>query len=160
MRADANNSCRNSPFEEASRRWCARLEVDTPLYHGFRRNNTPEHAKRLIPRCVTSTPSLACERCVLQWNARRKDLFWQLWELGATVAEILLHPKARPSGVVKTIHVIRAVEYNDATMDQLPSDSCKMSVGSSLESEAESELEYETEWEPTTPMATEVPIQV
>ena len=122
MRADVNNSYRKSPLEEACRRWCARLEVDTPLYHGFRRNNTPEHAKRLIPRCVTSTPSLACERCVLQWNARRKDLFWQLWELGATVADILLHPEARPSGVtlVKTIHVIRAVEYNDATMDQWP----------------------------------------
>ena len=56
MRADVNNSCRNSPFEEACPRWCARLEVDTPLYYGFRRNNTPEHAKRLIPRCVTSTP--------------------------------------------------------------------------------------------------------
>ena len=98
MRADVNNS----PYKEACRRWA-------PMYYGFRRNNTPEHAKRLIPRCVTSTPWSACERCVLQWNARRKDLFWQLWELGATVAEILLHSEARSSGVtlVKTTHVTR-----------------------------------------------------
>ena len=76
------------------------------------------------------------------------------------MAEILLHPEARSSGVtlVKTMHVIRAVEYSDATMDQLPSDSYTMSVGSFPESEAETELQYETEWEPTTPMAAEFPI--
>ena len=42
--------------------------------------------------------------------------------------------------------------------DQLSSDGCSISVGSSPKSEAETELEYETEWEPTTKMATEFQI--
>ena len=61
MLANVNNSYRNSPFEEACRRRRACLEVDPPLYHGFRRNNTPEHAKRLIPRFIASNSSPAFE---------------------------------------------------------------------------------------------------
>ena len=44
MLADVNNSCRNSPFEEASRRWCARLEVDA-----------------FVPRIPSQQHSRACQ---------------------------------------------------------------------------------------------------
>lgn len=129
-----DKSFRNPPVIGADVEHTARSatqEIEALLEHlVYHPNTAPFISHRLIQRFVTSSPSTAYVQSVA--TAFRTGRFGRSYsgeygDLGATMAAILLHPEARASQdagalrepLVKVVHFLRAMEFEDASRRDL-----------------------------------------
>ena len=129
-----DKSFRNPPVIGADVEHTARSatqEIEALLEHlVYHPNTAPFISHRLIQRFVTSSPSTAYVQSVataFRTGRYGRSYSGEYGDLGATMAAILLHPEARASQdagalrepLVKLVHFLRAMEFEDASRRDL-----------------------------------------